>query len=67
MKRLIVSGMFVLAGAGSAFAGETTTYEYDVRGRLVAVEHASGPADGVTTEYQYDDAGNRTQKKKTGA
>lgn len=53
--------------AGSALASETITYTYDAQGRLIQVDHAGGPNNGVKREYAYDDADNRTQKKTTGA
>ena len=53
--------------AGSALASETITYTYDAQGRLIEVDHAGGPNNGVKREYTYDDADNRTQKKTTGA
>tara|TARA_B100000508_G_scaffold60333_1_gene47218 strand:- start:256141 stop:256341 length:201 start_codon:yes stop_codon:yes gene_type:complete len=62
---LLLAG--VMAFSAPAFASETVTYTYDAQGRLVKVEHSGGPNDGVTTDYEYDDADNRTRKKKTGA
>ena len=47
-------------------AGETRTYTYDARGRLVAVDVNGGPADGQSAAYAYDDAGNRTNVTATG-
>ncbi len=48
-----------LAGAlasGAAMAG-TTTYKYDVHGRVVEIDYP----DGSVIKYTYDNAGNRTQ------
>ncbi len=41
----------------------TTTFNYDSRGRLVSRIDPGGPylASGATIEYEYDDAGNRTE------
>ncbi len=62
---------FVAAALGlvssAAFASETVTYTYDARGRLVEVNHTSGPSAGVKTEYEYDDADNVKRKRITGA
>jgi uncharacterized protein involved in exopolysaccharide biosynthesis len=65
--RFVLALAGVVALSGTALASETVTYTYDAQGRVVKVEHDNGPADGVTTEYTYDDADNRTRKKKTGA
>lgn len=73
MKALSAAVVLMLAGS-AVLADETVTYTYDARGRLVKVEYSDTVTnnlgtrnDGVTTEYQYDDADNRTQKKTTGA
>lgn len=66
MKPFAFALIFTLFGA-PALADETVTYTYDAQGRLVKVEHTGTVNNGVTTEYQYDDADNRTQKKTTGA
>jgi len=52
---------------GTALANETITYTYDARGRLVEVNHTSGPSAGVKVEYEYDDADNVKRKRVTGA
>jgi uncharacterized protein RhaS with RHS repeats len=59
---VLATGLFA-----AAFGQQTTTYTYDAQGRVVKVEHTGGPADGVVSEHTYDDADNRTRKKKTGA
>lgn len=66
MKSFALALTLTLFGA-SALADETVTYTYDAQGRLVKVEHTGTVNNGVTTEYQYDDADNRTRKKTTGA
>lgn len=43
-----------------ANAGETTSYTYDPRGRLVQVTHAGSVNNGVSSTYSYDNADNRT-------
>ena len=55
-------------GAPPAYA-EKICYEYDVHGRIVKVIRAGSDndcdtaADNTTTEYEYDDAGNRKKKE----
>lgn len=56
LSRLAGAGVAVLL-ARSARAQTTTTYGYDVHGRVVSVTHPGGD---VTT-YSYDNANNRTQ------
>lgn len=51
----------------AAHATETITYTYDAKGRLVKVERSGTVNDNVKTEYQHDDADNRTRVKTTGA
>lgn len=52
-----------LAWALAYAAGqETSTYTYDVHGRLIAVERSTG----AQTAYAYDDADSRTAKATTG-
>jgi YD repeat-containing protein len=60
---LLVSGLFITTPA----LAETVTYTYDARGRLIEVNHTSGPSVGVKTEYEYDDADNVKRKRITGA
>ena len=54
-------------GCGTVQAQETNTYTYDALGRLTNVTTSGGPSNGVTQEYQYDPAGNRTQQTVTGS
>lgn len=65
--RKIIGSAGLLFLATSAFAAETVEYTYDAQGRLVKVEHSGSVNDGVTTEYEHDDADNRTNKEVTGA
>lgn len=68
-RRVLTAGAAAagLFGAAPALAGETITYTYDARGRLVAVDHDGGPSDDVRTTYTYDQADNRTNVTVTGA
>ena len=59
------AGLLLLAT--NAMASETETYTYDAQGRLIKVEHSGDVNDDVNTEYEHDDADNRTRKKTTGA
>lgn len=66
-RRLATASIAAVSLAAAAGAQQTTSYTYDAQGRVVKVEHSGGPADGVVSEHAYDDADNRTRKKKTGA
>lgn len=56
-----------LCVAAATHASETVTYSYDARGRLVKVEHSGTVNEGVTTQYGFDKADNRTEVTATGA
>lgn len=50
-----------IVGSAPLSAQETITYMYDAKGRLITVNHGSaGPNAGVTANYTYDNADNRT-------
>lgn len=50
-----------------AHAQTTQTYTYDPNGRLIGVATATGDrSGGVVTEYDYDDADNRTERQSYG-
>lgn len=69
VKRLVSSLALgaLLLGAGSAAAQSVQTYTYDSQGRLIGVATATGArGGGVVTEYDYDDAGNRTERQALG-
>lgn len=48
-------------------AGETTVYRYDELGRLVKVTQAGSINNGIVTDIEYDEAGNRKDYKVTGS
>lgn len=52
-----ISALAALALAAGAVLAGTVTYTYDARGRVVSATYANG----LTTGYVYDAAGNRTQ------
>ena len=58
-KALLALGIAAAAAAG-AVAGETITYSYDARGRLVKVQRSGTVNNNVTANYSYDKADNRT-------
>lgn len=69
MRLLTASMAFcaLLLGASSAAAQSTQTYTYDAHGRLIGVATATGDrGGGVVTEYDYDDADNRTERQAYG-
>jgi hypothetical protein len=52
--------------AGAAEGAETVTYSYDSLGRLVRVDRAGTVNHGVSAQYSYDPADNRTNVKVEG-
>lgn len=72
MKKVLsfpLFGLSLLAAASSVSlsAAETITYTYDAKGRLIKVERSGTVNNGVDTEYQHDDADNRTNIETTGS
>ena len=67
MKPLILAAIAVGLLSSAAHAGETITYTYDAKGRLVKVVHTGTVNNGVQTAYNHDKADNRTTVKTTGA
>lgn len=65
-KGLIASGSLVLV-ANAAKAGETITYGYDAKGRLVKVVRTTGTNPPVTTTYTHDKADNRKNTTTIGS
>lgn len=64
---LLAAGILVVTLPSIVAAGETITYGYDARGRLVQVAHSGTVNNGVTTAYTIDKANNRTNKIVSGA
>jgi len=69
MRRLeIILIAFAIAGCtAAAMASETITYTYDARGRVIRVQSNGSVNNGVSTNYSYDKADNRTLRNVTGA
>lgn len=65
-KALLACSSLALA-ASAAHAGETITYSYDAKGRLVKVVHTGTVNNNVQTTYEHDKADNRKNVKTTGA
>lgn len=53
--------------ASVATAGETVTYTYDAKGRLVKVVHTGAVNNNVQTTYTHDKADNRKNTTTTGS
>ncbi|MEM9619759.1 MAG: hypothetical protein AAF936_17540 [Pseudomonadota bacterium] len=68
MRKFLIISSILAMGCGSAYA-EKVQYEYDVHGRLIKVQRCGaddmcdGDNDDVDTDYKYDAADNRTEKK----
>ena len=56
----ILIGLALAGLAATAMAGETITYSYDARGRLIRVVRSGAVNNNVTANYSYDKADNRT-------
>lgn len=70
MRRIALSmtvSIAVMFTATAASAGETITYVYDARGRLVQVVHSGAVNNNVQTTYTHDKSDNRTNVTTTGA
>jgi YD repeat-containing protein len=66
MRAFVALVVLILIGA-AAYAGETITYTYDARGRLVKATHTGTINNNVVTNYTYDKADNRNLKNTSGA
>lgn len=65
--KVTLSALVFALSCGAAFAGETIDYTYDAQGRLVKVERSGTVNNNVDTDYEYDDADNRTNEKTVGS
>jgi len=65
--KIAFSLLTLVAAAQRTSAQESSSYTYDVLGRLVTVEVVDGPNDGVVTATSFDPAGNRTNVTVTGS
>ena len=62
MSRILTLAIVLSLAGSSATAQETTTYTYDVHGRLIAADRSTG----ANTDYAYDAGDSRTSKATTG-
>lgn len=60
LHRLTLAFLLILFATGPALANEAITYTYDELGRLIRTSQTGTVNDGVVTDIEYDDAGNRT-------
>ncbi len=60
-----VAGLCLVGTAIAAWATETVTFTYDLRGRLVKVRREGTVNNNVTANYSYDKADNRTNVNVT--
>jgi len=58
-RKILFAGAALLTFAPT-LAQETITYQYDARGRLIAVSHSGAVNNGLSANYTYDKADNRT-------
>ncbi|GAD59128.1 hypothetical protein IWC96_06490 [Brevundimonas sp. BAL450] len=63
MLRILTLSAVLGMSASVAAAQETTTYTYDVHGRLIGASRSTGP----NTAYAYDGGDSRTSRVTTGA
>jgi RHS Repeat len=66
-KSAFVISLLALGWSVPAQAGDTVTYRYDAKGRLVKVERTGTVNNGATTNYEHDRAHNRKRVVTTGA
>ena len=70
MKRSFRIGIVVVSTllcSAAALAGETITYSYDAKGRLVKVVHSGTVNNNLQTTYTHDKADNRKNTTSTGS
>lgn len=67
LKGLAVSVVSALLAPAGVHAGETVTYTYDAKGRLVKVVHAGTVNNNLQTTYTHDKADNRKNTTTSGS
>lgn len=67
LASLLLVAASLAAFVGTAHAGETITYSYDAKGRLVKVVRTTGTNPAVTTTYTHDKADNRRNTTTSGS
>lgn len=67
LLRSLLASVVLVAGPSAAWAGETITYTYDAKGRLVQVVHTGTVNNNVQTTYVHDKADNRKNTTTTGS
>lgn len=65
--RVVLAFAIGFLGCGTAYAQETTTYQYDALGRLTTSTVSGGPNNQTQTSITYDPAGNRTNYTVAGS
>ena len=66
-KGIVASAAAALIAPCIAHAGETITYTYDAKGRLVKVVHTGTVNNNLQTTYTHDKADNRKNTTTTGS
>lgn len=67
LASVLIAAVSAATLASAAVAGETITYSYDAKGRLVKVVRTTGANPAVTTTYTHDKADNRKNTTTTGS
>ncbi|MEO1039780.1 MAG: hypothetical protein AAFX09_09550 [Pseudomonadota bacterium] len=61
----LLAATSVTGAAHARSGGETMSFTYDARGRLIRADQTGGPADGAWTTHEFDDAGNKTRRTRS--
>jgi hypothetical protein len=59
MRKTLCTLVLTTSLASPAIGGETISYSYDARGRLINAARSGSINDGLSTSYQFDKADNR--------
>jgi hypothetical protein len=65
--KVCLCAFLTVFAVSATWAAETITYTYDARGRLVTVARSGTANNGVTAQYAYDKADNRTTVSTSGS